>query len=222
MSAIQSSFDRRPIEVWLIDDNDLYVSVVTEAINLSDDVRCTASFGRCEPALEQLANHAVPPHVILLDIGLPGISGLQAIQKFKDLSPRMQIIMLTVFDLDDKVTSALMRGASGYLLKTSTTEDILRGIRATMQGGMPLDPMVTRELFRKIKESKRPSKDYFLTDREKDVLKLMVDGLFLQEMGEKLFISTHTVTSHMKHIYEKLGVTTRSMAVAKAITENLI
>ena len=222
MPADDSSFERRPIEVWLIDDNDIYTSVVSEALNLTEDIRCTASFERCEPAFEKLSNHTLAPHVILLDIGLPGISGIQAIQTLKDFSPRMQIVMLTVFDVDDKVVSALLKGASGYLLKTSTTEEIASAIRAVIQGGLPLDPMVTRKLLRRMEDSRKPTRDYGLTQREKEVLKLMVDGLMLQKMADTLFISPHTVITHIRHINTKLGVNTRSLAVVKAIKENLI
>ena len=217
-----SPSNTKPITVWLIDDNDLYTSVVSEALNLSEDVDCTGVYDRCEPALEDLARAKRAPNVLLLDIGLPGMSGITAIPKLKTISPRMQIIMLTVYDVDDKITSALVKGASGYILKTSTTEEILAAIRATTQGGMPLDPMVTRKLFKRIQESRRPAKDYGLTSREKEVLKLMVDGLILPTMAEKLFISPHTVLTHQKNIYEKLGVNTRSMAVVKAIKENLV
>ena len=211
-----------PTNVWLIDDNDLYTSVVSEALSLSDHVECTGVYDRCEPAFEDLGQGKRAPHVLLLDIGLPGISGIHAIQRFKEFSPRMQIIMLTVYDVDDKITSALVKGASGYVLKTSTTDEILTAIRATTQGGMPLDPMVTRKLFKRIQESRRPKKDYGLTVRENEVLKLMVDGLIVPDMANKLFISPHTVLTHIKNINEKLGVNTRSMAVVKAIKENLV
>ena len=210
------------ITVWIIDDNDLYTSVVSEALNLSTEVDCTGIFDRCEPAFEDLRKGKRAPQVLLLDIGLPGVSGIHAIQQFKDISPRMQIIMLTVYDVDDKITSALVKGASGYLLKTSGTDEIVAAIRATTQGGMPLDPMVTRKLFNRIQESKRPKRDYHLTARENEVLKLLVDGLIVPDMANKLFISPHTVLTHIKNLNEKLGVNTRSMAVVKAIKENLV
>lgn len=211
-----------PINVWLIDDNDLYTSVVSDALNLSTEVECTGVYDRCEPAFEDLRRGKRAPHVLLLDIGLPGISGIHAIQQFKEISPRMQIVMLTVYDVDDKITSALVKGASGYILKTSTTDEILAAVRATTLGGMPLDPMVTRKLFTRIRESRGPKRDYRLTTREQEVLELMVDGLIVPEMAAKLFISPHTVLTHIKNINEKLGVHTRSMAVVKAIKENLV
>jgi len=222
MPADGSPSNTKPISVWIIDDNELYTSVVSEALNLSDDVECTGVYDRCEVALDDLTKGKRPPKVLLLDIGLPGMSGITGIPQFKAISPRLQIIMLTVYDVDDKITSALVKGASGYILKTSATDEILAAIRASTQGGMPLDPMVTRKLFKRIQESKRPSKEYGLTTREKEVLKLMVDGLILPKMADQLFISPHTVLTHQKNIYEKLGVNTRSMAVGKAIKENLV
>ncbi len=217
-----STSEVRPITVWLIDDNEIYTSVVAEALKLSSDVDCTGVYERCEPALEDLKKGKRAPTVLLLDIGLPGISGITAIQRFKDILPRLQIIMLTVYDVDDKITSALVKGASGYILKTSSTDEILAAIRATTQGGMPLDPMVTRKLFKRIRESRGPKKDYGLTAREVEVLRLEVEGLMIQAIADKLFISPHTVLTHIKHINEKLGVNTRSMAVVKAIKENLV
>lgn len=211
-----------PISVWLIDDNELYTTVVSEALTLSNGIDCTGVYDRCEPAFEDLAQGKRPPHVLLLDIGLPGISGIHAIGRFKESVPRLQIIMLTVYDVDDKITSALIKGASGYILKTSTVEEIGAAIRAAMQGGMPLDPMVTRKLFSRIQESRRPTKEYGLSSREKEVLRLEVDGLLAKEIAEKLFISPHTALAHIKKINEKLGVNSRSMAVVKAIKENLV
>ncbi len=208
--------------VWLIDDNEIYTSVVSEALGLSPNIQCSGVYDRCEAAFEDLDKGKRPPDVLLLDIGLPGISGITAIRQFKEKLPRLQIIMLTVYDVDDKITSALVRGAAGYLLKTSGTDQIVSAIRSTHQGGMPLDPMVTRKLFSRIEESRKAPRDYGLTTREKEVLKHMVDGLLVPQIAERLFISSHTVFAHIKKINEKLGVHTRSKAVVKAIKENLV
>jgi DNA-binding NarL/FixJ family response regulator len=214
--------EKGSIDVWLIDDNDVYTSVMGEALNLFQGVTCTSIFPRCEPAFELLRNGSRGPNVLLLDIGLPGVSGIHAIKTFRELSPRLKIIMLTVHDADDSVVAALKKGASGYLLKTSAPEDVVKAIRATGQGGMPLDPMVTRSLLRGMEQGKGRGDDYNLSEREREVLRLMVEGLTIQPMADRLFISPHTVISHIRHINEKLKVHSRSQAVVKAIKENLI
>lgn len=215
--------DRTPIDVWLIDDNDDYRQVVESAVNLSGTLRCTRHWRRCEPALESLERGQPPPRVLLLDIGLPGIGGLSAIELFRQRSPLMQVIMLTVFDADDKVVTALRNGASGYLLKSASMTDVVRAVEQVVQGGLPLDPMVTRHLVHDAQPSKkRSAADYGLTERETQVLRYMSDGLPFQEIAQKMYVSLSTINQHALHINEKLKVNSRSLAVAKAIREGLV
>ena len=213
----------KPIDVWLIDDNDAYTMVVSEALNMAGTVRCCGTWTRCEPALEALDHGTPPPQVLLLDIGLPGMGGLSAIELFKQKSPSMQVIMLTVFDMDDKVVTALRKGASGYLLKSSGMSDIVRAVESSVQGGLPLDPMVTRNLLQAVQPPrKRSAKDYGLTDRELQILRFLVEGYSFQDIANRMFISISTVNWHVQNINEKLNVHSRSLAVTKALKEGLI
>jgi DNA-binding NarL/FixJ family response regulator len=212
-----------PIDVWLIDDNDEYRHVVASAVDLSGTFRCRHHWRRCEPALEALERGEPPPRVLLLDIGLPGIGGLSAIELFRQRSPSMQVIMLTVFDADDKVVTALHNGASGYLLKSSSMTDVVRAVEQVVQGGLPLDPMVTRHLVHDAQPvKKRSPADYGLTERETQVLRYMSDGLPFQEIAQRMYVSLSTINQHALHINEKLKVNSRSLAVAKAIREGLV
>jgi DNA-binding NarL/FixJ family response regulator len=212
-----------PIDVWLIDDNDDYRRVVASAVDLSGTLRCSQQWRRCEPALEALERGERPPRVLLLDIGLPGIGGLSAIQLFKQRVPTLKVIMLTVFDADDKVVTALRNGASGYLLKSANMADVVRAVEQVVQGGLPLDPMVTRHLVHDAQPTvKRSSSDYGLTERETQVLRYMYDGLPFQEIAQRMFVSLSTINQHALHINEKLGVNSRSLAVAKAMREGLV
>jgi len=223
MVSASAAVEQRQIEVWLIDDNQEYTTVVAEAINLSSGAVCTATYSRCEPAFEALRKGTPAPNVLLLDIGLPGIGGIQAIETFKEFSPSMQIIMLTVYDMDEKVSSAVQRGASGYLLKTSDIDGILRAVHSTVQGGMPLDPMVTRNLIQSIRVPRpREGNTYGLTDRELQILRYLVEGYSFQEIANRMFISVWTVNTHVNRINEKLDVHSRSVAVVKALKEGLI
>jgi DNA-binding NarL/FixJ family response regulator len=161
--------------------------------------------------------------VLLLDIGLPGMGGLSAIELFKRSSPSMQVIMLTVFDMDEKVVTALRNGASGYLLKTSGMADIIRAVESSVQGGLPLDPMVTRNLLRTVQPPpKRSSKEYGLTDREIQILRYLVEGYSFQDIANRMFVSISTINWHVQNINEKLNVHSRSLAVSKALKEGLV
>ena len=218
-----SDVSRGAIGVWLIDDNDDYRQVVSEAVNLAEGFRCDRTWGRCEPALKALEQGIPPPKVLLLDIGLPGIGGLSAIELFKQCAPTMQVIMLTVFDSDEKVATALRNGASGYLLKSSSMPEVVRAVESVAQGGMPLDPMVTRHVVREIPPpAKRTPADYGLTERETQVLRYLADGYPFQEIANRMFVSLSTINQHAQHINEKLHVNSRSLAVAKAIREGLV
>lgn len=215
--------DRTLIDVWLIDDNDDYRQVVASAINLSGTLHCGQHWRRCEPALEALERGEPPPRVLLLDIGLPGIGGLSAIELFRERAPLIHVIMLTVFDADDKVVTALRNGASGYLLKSASMTDVVRAVEQVVQGGLPLDPMVTRRLVHDAQPAKKRSPaDYGLTERETQVLRYMADGLPFQEIAKKMYVSLSTINQHALHINEKLKVNSRSLAVAKAIREGLV
>ena len=135
----------------------------------------------------------------------------------------MQVIMLTVFDMDEKVIAALRNGASGYLLKSSGMSDIVRAVELSVQGGLPLDPMVTRNLIQTIQPPpKRSARDYGLTDRELQVLRFLVEGFSFQDIANRMFISISTVNWHVQKINEKLKVHSRSLAVAKALKEGLV
>ena len=213
----------KPIDVWLIDDNEEYGLVVSEALNVPDTMHCSRRWTRCEPPLNALDHGSTPPQVLLLDIGLPGMGGLSAIEVFKQRSPTMKVIMLTVFDMDEKVVAALRNGASGYVLKSSGMAEIVRAVESAMHGGLPLDPMVTRNLLHAVQPpAKRSTNDYGLTDRERQVLRFLVEGYSFQDIANRMFISISTVNWHVQNINEKLNVHSRSLAVAKALKEGLI
>lgn len=178
----------------------------------------SGSYGSAEKALESFPEC----DVILLDINLPGKSGIEGIPLLKKQCPSAQIVMMTGLDDDDTIFSAILAGADGYVLKKTPPAKVLTAIEDAASGGTPMTPYVARRVIEHFKHSAPVKTNYQLSDRELEILSALVQGLDNREIGEKLFISYETVRNHLKHIYEKLHVNSRSQAVSKALTERLL
>jgi DNA-binding NarL/FixJ family response regulator len=215
------STEHSRIPVWIIDDNKGFCFILSQALNMSKSIECQKSFHTCRTALQALAAEDSPPSVILLDIQMPRMSGLDAIQSIKRITPATQIIMLTSFDLDENIRTAMNRGASGYLLKSSTPVAIVNAIEGVQQGGSPIDPMITKKIMRAFLGNSQDDV-YQLTRREKDILRFMSSDLTTVEVAQKLNLSHYTVDTHLKNIYQKLNVHNRHGMVTKAVKERLI
>jgi DNA-binding NarL/FixJ family response regulator len=209
------------IPVWIIDDNKGFCFILSQALNVSKSIECQKSFHTCRMALQALAAEDSPPSVILLDIQMPRMSGLDAIQSIKRITPATQIIMLTSFDLDENIRTAMNRGASGYLLKSSTPAAIVNAIEGVQKGGSPIDPMITKKIMRAFLGNSQEDV-YKLTRREKDILRFMSSDMTTYEVAQKLNLSHYTVDTHLKNIYQKLDVHNRHGMVTKAVKERLI
>jgi DNA-binding NarL/FixJ family response regulator len=207
--------------VWVVDDNKPYCVILSEVINRSARLRCDRYFTSAQNAIRELEATGHCPDVILLDIKMPVISGLDAIKPILRASPDVIIIMLTSMDEDDCVRLALRRGAKGYLLKTSTQEDILRSIEQSVAGGMPIDPMMMKTIIESYAGAAEPPDMYHLSVREIEIIRQITTGLNSSEVAGNLNISYYTVESHLKNIYHKLEVSNRHAMVAKAIKEGL-
>jgi DNA-binding NarL/FixJ family response regulator len=183
--------------------------------------RCTAAYRTMEDAIAHIG--ASLPDVVLSDIGLPGMSGVEGIRILRERYPDLPILALTVYDEDDAVFEALCAGAAGYLLKTTPPARLLEAIREVVEGGAPMSPDVARRVVRLFREFRPPEHaDYRLTPQETELLKLIVDGHFYKTAADKLGITPRTVAFHLRHVYEKLSVHSKSEAVAKALRERLI
>ncbi|MDB6028856.1 MAG: response regulator receiver [Verrucomicrobiales bacterium] len=210
------------VSVWLIEDHHDFRHMVFRVINQIGGMTCTRMFTTCEEALSALKSENAPD-VVLSDVGLPGMNGIAGIKEIKAIAPGTHVIMLTVYDDHDKVFEAICAGASGYLLKNSSEETITNAIQEVLRGGAPMNPRVAKkvlEMFAKI--APQPKKDYGLSDREKEILVLMSTGLMKKEIADQLSLSYHTVSNHLRSIYEKLHVHTHGGAVAKAMREKLL
>lgn len=204
--------------IWLIEDNSAFRNSVHRVLNSLEGFRCPCAFASCEAALEALRQR-LHPGVILLDVGLPGMSGLEGIPLFKNAAPGAHVIMLTVFDDHEKIFKAICAGASGYLLKGAPPEKIAEAIHEVLNGGAPMNARIARSVLDMFARFGSPPKDYGLTPREKQILELLVGGLTKKEIAAQANLSYHTVDTHLRNIYAKLHVHTRSGAVAKAVQE---
>jgi len=210
-----------PVTVWIIEDNRAFSRNAAAATNDTDGLACTGTFRSCEDAFAALVTGEAP-RVVLMDIGLPGMSGIEGISRLRELSPQTDVIVLTVFEDEDKLLKAICAGASGYLLKSASLEDIADAIRLAHAGGSPMTPRIARRVLGFFKERPAKQPDYGLTDRERGILQLLIEGLAKKEIASRLDISFHTVDMHLRHIYEKLRVNTATGAVAKAVRERLV
>lgn len=209
------------IDVWLIEDNAAFRRSVARTIDGQEGFRCAQVFARCEDAL--LALTQVPkPRVILLDVGLPGMSGLDGIPQLRERAPEAAILILTVFEDEDKIVRAICAGAAGYLLKTTTPEELVRAIREVLAGGAPMNGRVAKRVLEMFSRLAPRQKDYGLTEREREILQRLVGGFIKKEIADQLGLSVHTVDTHLRNIYGKLEVNTRTGAVAKALKEGLV
>jgi DNA-binding NarL/FixJ family response regulator len=209
------------IPVWIIDDNKGFCLVLSQSLNVSETVECQKCFHTSKTAMQALLTEDSPPSVILLDIKMPRSSGLDAIPFIKRVTPATHIIMLTSFDLDENIRTAMNRGASGYLLKSSTPVQIVSAIEGVLQGGAPMDPMITKRLMRAFLGSSDEEK-FQLTRREKDIVRFMSSDLTTNEVAQRLNLSHYTVATHLKNIYQKLDVHNRHGMVTKAAKERMI
>jgi DNA-binding NarL/FixJ family response regulator len=187
----------------------------------TEGFRCTGGFRSVEEALGPLEAH--PPDVVLLDVGLPGMSGIEGIPLIKQRCPRVAILMLTVYEDDDRIMETLGAGACGYLLKKTPPARLLDSLREVAAGGAPMSPAVARRVVELFRVHRPPPKvDYQLSPHETRLLGLLVQGHNYQTAAVELGVTVHAVSFHMRHIYQKLEVHSKSAAVAKALKQRLI
>ncbi|MEL6615201.1 MAG: response regulator transcription factor [Bacteroidota bacterium] len=219
--------------VWIVEDDADYREAVSEL--LGDHGAAVEAFGSVEAALARAdvfasgggpsARAAAPeagwPEVVLLDVNLPGLSGIEGVAEIKARIPATAIVMLTIRDDDKTIYAALGAGASGYLLKSAAPEEILGALREARTGGMLMQRQVARLVLAAF-EARTPVPDYGLTRRETDVLREMVGGHTQPQIADRLFVSLSTVNSHVQSVYRKLHVHNGSAAVSKAVRERLV
>lgn len=206
------------IHIWIVEDNSLFRKNIVALIKSEKGMVCTGEFSSCEEVLRQLEKEK-SPDIFLLDIGLPGMNGITGVKKIKAINPSAQIVMITVFDDDDHVFNAICAGALGYILKTTTEKTILQSIRDVVNGGSPMNASIARKVLKAFATYRLPKEEFRLSPREKEILDYIVRASTNQQIAEKLFLSKHTVDTHLRNIYEKLQVHSRAELVSKVLRQ---
>jgi DNA-binding NarL/FixJ family response regulator len=207
--------------VVLIEDLREVREGLTALINGTIGFKCVAAYGMVETALSRIAHDN--PDIILTDLGLPGMSGIEGISKFRSMFPDIPIIALTIYDNDDQIFSALCNGANGYLLKNTPPARLLDALQEALDGGSPISPSIAARVVKLFREFRPPKKaSYHLTQQESELLRLLIEGHHKKTAAREMGISFHTVSFHLKNIYEKLQVHSKTEAVAKALREKLV
>lgn len=209
------------VRVVIIEDLSEVREGLSALINGTSGYRCVAAYGMMETALARIEKDA--PDIVLTDLGLPGISGVEGIERLRGIFPDVPIIALTIYDNDDQIFKALCNGANGYLLKNTPPVRLLESLRDAVEGGSPMSPAVAARVVKLFREFRPPEHaDYRLTPQENELLKLLIEGHHKKTAAREMGISFHTVSFHLKNIYEKLQVHSKSEAVAKALREKLV
>ncbi len=208
-------------KIWIIEDNIAYSHIIRTIINQSDCCTCEYEFTNVVDVLKQLSKGNTPD-IILTDINLPGMNGIEGIKAIKAINKEVEIIVLTVFDDNEKIFDAICNGANGYLLKNSSAEEILEAIQIVVDGGSSINAGLARKVFSMFTAMKKTEKSYGITKRESEILNYLVDGKTVNEIAKITFTSPQTVQTHVKNIYYKIHVNTRSGLVSKAIREGLV
>lgn len=207
--------------IWIIEDNPEFRSATVRGLSANSPEHQTFEFESCEESIEALDAGSFP-EIVLMDIGLPGMDGIDGIGEIKQRSPNTSILILTVFEDDEKIFRALKAGASGYLLKSDSIESISDSIRHVIDGAAPIHPRIAGRVLKMFAQLAPAKKDYGLTAREQKVLECMAQGLVRKQIVKKLDLKLHTVDYIARRIYRKLHVSGATAAVAMAAREQLL
>ena len=202
-----------PISVSIVEDNDKLRGTLARVLNRADGFRCVSQYPSAEDALKDLPN--VKPDVVLMDINLPGMNGVECVRQLKTLLPETQVMMLTVYEDTENIFNALAAGANGYMLKRTSTKELIEAIHEVKRGGSPMTMHIARKVVQSFQKAVPAQPDNNLSEREQQVLDLLSQGLIYKEISDKLGIGYETVHTYIRRIYEKLQVRTRTEAVAK-------
>jgi len=210
------------VRVALFEDNKKLRESLEQLINSAEDMICTSAFADANKLIHNMKQ--ANPDVVMMDINMPGISGIEAVKMVKEKFPNAHILMQTVFDDNDKIFAAICAGASGYMLKKTAPQKMIEAIRETYEGGAPMTSSVAVKVLQMFRIQTKVEKNEFidLSEREKEILRLLVKGKSYKAIASECFISIDTVSTHVRHIYEKLHVHSKSEAVAKAIFQKLV
>jgi DNA-binding NarL/FixJ family response regulator len=201
--------------VAIVEDDEPVRKILTNWVNQAEGFRCIADHGSAETALAALPS--VRPAVVLMDINLPGVSGIECLRLLKPQIPETRFLMLTVYDDANHIFEALAAGAVGYLLKRTQREDLFAALREVLAGGSPMSSDIARKVVQSFQRKEPPPDEARLSPRESTVLDMLAQGFLYKEIADSLAISLPTVNTYVRRIYEKLHVQSRSQAVARYV-----
>lgn len=208
------------IRVAVYDDSRERRESLSYLIGMFDTLECVGTYNDCSNVIDDVKQSR--PDVILMDIEMPIVNGIEGVKKIKKAFPDIVILMQTVFEDDENLFESIKAGASGYLLKKTNPEKIIEAITEVVNGGAPMTPSIASRVLKYFQNNNATSNNYALTDKERKILSLLVDGLSYKMIAVRENISFHTVNSHVRKIYEKLHVHSLGEAVSKALKENLL
>ncbi|WP_372806501.1 response regulator [Pontiella sp.] len=209
-----------PIKVWVVEDDTVFRRTLQKMLNREQQMTCDRVFPSCIEFLEAIASDA-RPDLVLMDLGLPGMGGVEGIQRLLKIAPDVTVIVLTMFKDKEKVLQSLDAGAAGYLLKTSSAEEIINGLRQVFLGGAALSPAVAKIVLEEMRKPS-PADKVELTAREIEVLELLAQDCSVQDIATALGVARRTAKFHLTNIYGKLHVQSQSGAVGKALRAGII
>lgn len=213
---IMSTMSAEPVRVAVVEDDDHLRDALTGLIEGASGFRCVATYANAEDALRELLEKK--PQVVLMDINLPGLSGIECIRQLKARSPVTQFLVLTVYEETERVFDALKAGATGYLLKRAVDEELFDALLDILRGGAPMTSLIARKVVESFRPAKPSTADRErLTPREREIVEALAKGLMYKEIADQLGISLSTVRTHIKSTYEKLQVQNRTQATLKVI-----
>jgi DNA-binding NarL/FixJ family response regulator len=209
------------VQVWLVEDQALLRDGLEAVLDAADGLACPVAVDSVEVAEAALdAGHR--PDIVLMDIGLPGKSGIEGARMVRQRVPSARVVILTVHEEDENVVAAICAGASGYLLKPTSPERVVEAVREVRGGAAPINGFIAGRVLALLAKLASPGPDYGLTPREHETLELLVAGLTMKGVADRLGVSYHTVDTHVRNVYAKLHVRSRGSAVAKALRERIV
>jgi DNA-binding NarL/FixJ family response regulator len=212
----------KSIRIAIFDDNTQLRESLFNLLEASEGFICAGTFANCERVLQNIQE--AKPDVVLMDIEMPVVSGIDAVKIIKERFPETKILMQTIFEEDDKVFQSICNGAEGYILKNTPPDEILASLREIHEGGAPMTPAIALKVLRMFKQnlSGEPDDSFHLSSREKEILKYLVEGMSYKMIANSCFITLETVSGHIKNIYKKLQVHSKSEAVVKAVKSKIV
>lgn len=204
------------LNIAIIEDNPQYRTTLSIILQLNEKLRLIHKLDNCDEMI--VSFEGASPDVVMMDINLPGMNGIQAVWEIRKHFPQMKVIMLTVFEDDENIFKAIKAGANGYLLKKDSPQKILDAIEAVVNGEFPMNGMIAAKIldcFQQMQKRNSDFEEFNLTSREREILSLLIKGYSYKELAAALFISVETLNSHVKNIYRKLDIHSRSELAAK-------